>query len=77
VCVAVAAFGIGPGARAQQAGEAEALLARHAGTPWYAAARPVMDSWTERLLAATDAAQMEQMMAAVLPFYLAEPTNPR
>ena len=80
MCVAVAAFGIGPDADAQQGGdaeaEAEALLARHAGSPWYEAARPVMDSWTERLLAATDAAEMEQMMATVLPFYLAEPDKP-
>jgi len=79
-CVAVAAFGIGPDAEAQHAGEAqaemEALLARHAGSPWYSAARPVMDSWTERLLAATDAAEMEAMMATVLPFYLAEPDKP-
>ena len=35
-----------------------------------------MDSWTERLLAAADAAEMEQMMATVLPFYLAEPDQP-
>jgi len=79
-CVAVAAFGIGPGAGAQDGGdaeaEAEALLARHASSPWYAQARPVMDSWTERLLAATDPAEMEQMMATVLPFYLAEPDKP-
>jgi pimeloyl-ACP methyl ester carboxylesterase len=78
MCVAVAAFGIGPDADAQQAvkAEAEALLARHAGSPCYEAARPVMDSWTERLLAATDAAEMEQMMATVLPFYVAEPDKP-
>ena len=80
VCVAVAAFGIGPDADAQQGGEAEAeaeaLLARHAGSPWYEAARPVMDGWTERLLAATSAAEMEQMMATVLPFYVAEPDKP-
>lgn len=79
-CVAVAAFGIGPDADAEQGGdaeaEAEALLARHASSPWYENARPVMDSWTERLLAATDAAEMEQMMATVLPFYLAEPDKP-
>ena len=80
--MAVAAFGIGPDADAQQAvkaeaeAEAEALLARHAGSPWYEKARPVMDSWTERLLAATDAAEMEQMMATVLPFYVAEPDKP-
>jgi proline iminopeptidase len=80
MCVAVAAFGIGPDADAQQGAEAEAeaeaLLARHAGSPWYEMARPVMDSWTERLLAATDAAEMEQMMATVLPFYVAEPDKP-
>jgi pimeloyl-ACP methyl ester carboxylesterase len=35
-----------------------------------------MDSWTERLLAATDAVEMEEMMATVLPFYLAEPDKP-
>lgn len=69
---------LGPTPNAQQGGEAEAeaLLARHAGSPWYEAARPVMDSWTERLLAATDAAEMEQMMATVLPFYVAEPDKP-
>jgi pimeloyl-ACP methyl ester carboxylesterase len=80
MCVAVAAFGIGPDADARRGGEAEAeaeaLLARHAGSPWYEMARPVMDSWTERLLAATDAAEMEQMMATVLPFYVAEPDKP-
>jgi len=77
-CVAVAAFGIGPDADARQGGdaEAEALLARHSRSPWYEAARPVMDSWTERLLAATDASEMEQMMVTVLPFYLAEPDRP-
>lgn len=77
-CVAVAAFGIGPGADAQDGSDAaaETLLARHANSPWYAEARPVMDSWTERLLAATDAAEMERMMATVLPFYLAEPDKP-
>ena len=79
-CVAVGAFGIGPDADAEDGGgadaEAEALLSRHAGSPWYAAARPVMDEWTERMLAATGPAEMEHMMATVLPFYLAEPDKP-
>ena len=79
-CVAVAAFGIGPDADAQEGGEAEAefdaLLTRHAGSPWYEAARPVMDEWTERILAASDPAEMEQMMITVLPFYVAEPDRP-
>jgi pimeloyl-ACP methyl ester carboxylesterase len=80
VCVAVAAFGIRPDADTREGGDAEAefeaLLARHADSPWYETARPVMDQWTERLLAASDPAEMEQMMATVLPFYLAEPDKP-
>ena len=80
VCVAVAAFGVGTEADALEGGGAEAevetLLLRHADSPWYAAARPVMDEWTQRMLAATEDAEMEQMMAAVLPFYLAEPDQP-
>jgi pimeloyl-ACP methyl ester carboxylesterase len=79
-CVAVAAFGIGPDADERDGGEAqaesEAMLARHAVSPWYEAARLVMDQWTERLLAADSAAEMEQMMATVLPLYLAEPDKP-
>ena len=35
-----------------------------------------MDEWTERILAASDPAEMEQMMVLVLPFYLAEPDKP-
>lgn len=79
-CIAVAGFGIGPAADAADGGAAEAefeaLLQRHAGAPWYAQARPVMDEWTERILAATDPAEMESMMATVLPFYVAEPDRP-
>ena len=79
-CIAVAAFGVGPEADAREGGQAEAeveaMLLLHAGSPWYAAARPVMDEWTERILAASDPAEMEQMMATVLPFYLAEPDKP-
>jgi pimeloyl-ACP methyl ester carboxylesterase len=80
VCVAVAGFGIGPDADAREGGETgaefSALLDRQAGSPWYEAARPVMDEWAERILAASDPAEMEQMMITVLPFYLAEPDRP-
>jgi pimeloyl-ACP methyl ester carboxylesterase len=76
-CVAVAAFGIGTEVDAASGGEAnaaqETMLARHANAPWYEQARPIMDEWTERILAADDAAEMEQMMATVLPFYVAHP----
>jgi proline iminopeptidase len=79
-CIAVAGFGIGPEADAAEGGAAEAefeaLMQRHAGAPWYPEARPVMIEWTERLLAATDPAEMEWMTATVLPFYVAEPDRP-
>jgi pimeloyl-ACP methyl ester carboxylesterase len=79
-CIAVAGFGIGPEADAGEGGAAEAefdaLMQRHAGAPWYPGARLVMDEWTERILAATDPAEMESMMATVLPLYAAEPDRP-
>jgi pimeloyl-ACP methyl ester carboxylesterase len=54
----------------------EAALARHAGTPWYPAAREVWDSWTQRALGATDPAEVEEMLATVLPLYTAYPDHP-
>jgi proline iminopeptidase len=79
-CIAVAGFGVGQEADAEEGGaaeaESEALLQRHAGAAWYAEARQVMDEWTERVLAATDPAEMESMMATVLPLYVAEPARP-
>jgi pimeloyl-ACP methyl ester carboxylesterase len=80
-CVAVAAAGIGPEADALEGGaieaEFEALLLRHAGSPWYAAARPVMDEWTDRILAATEAAEMEHMMTTSCRSTSPNRTSPR
>jgi len=79
-CVAVAAFGIGTEVDAAGGGGGEAafaaMLDRHSNAPWYSEARPVMDQWTERILAADDPAEMEQMMIKVLPFYAAHPYRP-
>jgi proline iminopeptidase len=79
-CIAVAAFGLGTEVDASGGGEAEAAFAaaleRHANAPWYAEARPVMDEWTERVLATNDATEVERMMAKVLPFYMAHPERP-
>ena len=76
-CIAVAAFGIGTDVDGGEANaEGEAMLTRHAGAPWYPEARVVMDQWTERILAASDPAEMEKMMATVLPFYMAYPDRP-
>jgi hypothetical protein len=34
---------------------------------WYPQARKVCDEWTERVLAATDATEVDAMMAEILP----------
>jgi pimeloyl-ACP methyl ester carboxylesterase len=76
-CIAVSAFGMGTevgGAEAEAA--YTAALERHVNAPWYPDARPIMDQWTERVLATDDPAEVEQMMAAVLPFYMAHPERP-
>lgn len=77
-CIAVCAFGMGT--EVDAGGEAEAAsaaaLARHANAPWYSEARPIMDEWTERVLATNDPAEVERMMAAVAPFYMAHPERP-
>jgi len=79
-CIAVAAFGIGTDVDASSGGEGEAafaaMLDRHANAPWYQEARPVMDEWTDRILATDDPAEMERMMVTVLPFYMAHPDRP-
>jgi pimeloyl-ACP methyl ester carboxylesterase len=78
--VAVAAFGIGTDVDASDGGAGEAafaaMLDRHANAPWYQEARPIMDQWTERILATDDPGEMERMMVKVLPFYMAHPDRP-
>ena len=76
-CIAIAARAVGEdeqGAEAEQ--EMERMLARHQDAPWYESARATWDNWTERALAATDAAEIEAMMAEVLPLYTAHPERP-
>jgi proline iminopeptidase len=76
-CVAVAAFGLGPDTEDEAvAEEAEAMLERHAGADWFPGAKEVWDAWTERVLATDDPAEVEAMMAAVLPLYTAHPERP-
>jgi proline iminopeptidase len=73
-CIAIAARVVGEeeqGAEAEE--EMERMLARHADAPWYESARATWDEWTPRVLAATDAREVDAMMAEVLPFYTAHP----
>jgi pimeloyl-ACP methyl ester carboxylesterase len=79
-CLAVSAFAFGGDADEARGGEAEAemeaMLARHAGAPWYAPARTAWDSWTEVTMAATDGAEIEALFDHTLPLYCAHPDRP-
>jgi pimeloyl-ACP methyl ester carboxylesterase len=60
----------------EEAAEMQAFLARHAHQPWYPSARKTWDEWTERVLAAEDAHEVDVMMSEVLPLYTADPDRP-
>jgi pimeloyl-ACP methyl ester carboxylesterase len=76
-CISVAGRATGEEiAGEESAEEMERLLSRHAHAPWYPSARRVWDEWTERALAAEDAAEIDAMMGEVLPLYMAHPERP-
>lgn len=76
-CVAIATRVTGEEVAGEEsAAEMQELLARHADAPWFEAAREVWDTWTERVLAATDSREVDEMMAVVLPLYAADPERP-
>lgn len=76
-CISVAARAIGAEIEDDEAaGEMQAFLARHSHQPWYPTARRTWDDWTERVLAAQDAGEVDAMMAEVLPLYTADPDRP-
>src|SRR5215217_369113 len=76
-CIAIAARAVGED---EQSGEAEQemerMLARHEHAPWYQSARATWETWTERVLAASEAREVDAMMAEVLPLYTARPERP-
>lgn len=76
-CIAVATRALGEElAGDDAAAEMEAFLGRHAEQPWYPEARQTWDTWTERVLATDDPAEVDEMMATVLPLYTADPDRP-
>lgn len=76
-CIGVATRVVGQEAEGEEAGdEMQRMLARHEGAPWYPSARETWLSWTDRVMAATDAAEVDAMMAEVLPLYTADPERP-
>jgi 2-hydroxy-6-oxonona-2,4-dienedioate hydrolase len=73
-CIAVSAFAVGTEADdGEAAAEMERMLSPHSGAGWYGHARRVWDEWTEQVLSATDAAQVDDMFHAVFPIYFAHP----
>lgn len=77
-CIAISARAAGQDLEdAAAADEMERMLARHSDAPWFPDARATWDAWTDRVLAATDGAEVDAMMAAVLPLYAAYPAEPR
>jgi pimeloyl-ACP methyl ester carboxylesterase len=79
-CIAVSAFAVGEELDEEEGGDAaaemEAALARHADATWYPEAREIWDEWTPRALAATDSAEVSDMLATVWPLYAAYPDRP-
>ena len=74
-CIAVAGRAVGAGAGADSEEELDRALARHSGAAWYPRARRTWDTWTERLLATDDPAELAAMTIEVLPLYMAHPDN--
>jgi proline iminopeptidase len=76
-CISVASRAVGEEIEGDEAAaEMQAFLARHSHQPWYPAARKIWDEWTDRVLAAQDAREVDAMMAEVLPLYTADPDRP-
>jgi proline iminopeptidase len=76
-CISVASRAVGEEIQGDEAAaEMEAFLDRHSREPWYPAARKTSDEWTERVLAAEDSREVDEMMAEVLPLYTAYPDRP-
>jgi proline iminopeptidase len=76
-CISVASRAVGEEIAGEEAAaEMQSFLDRHSRQPWYPAARKTLDEWTERVLAAEDAREVDEMMAEVLPLYTADPDRP-
>jgi pimeloyl-ACP methyl ester carboxylesterase len=76
-CIAVSARVVGVEVEGDDAAaEMQTFLSRHAGQPWFPVARKTWDEWTERVLAADDAREVDDMMATILPLYTAHPDRP-
>jgi proline iminopeptidase len=51
-------------------------LARHSGAPWYPEALRAWEEWTDLVLAATSASEVDELFGVVAPLYFAHPDRP-
>lgn len=76
-CVAISTSVIGAEVAGEEGAQAmQAMLARHADAPWFPEAKSIWDTWTERVLAATDSDELDRMLTVILPLYAAYPDRP-
>jgi pimeloyl-ACP methyl ester carboxylesterase len=79
-CIAVSALSMGTEVDESEGGKAaadsERAISRHAGAEWFAEARATWDTWTDRVLATDDAAEVEEMLRTIMPLYCAYPDRP-
>jgi pimeloyl-ACP methyl ester carboxylesterase len=76
-CISVASRAVGAEVEGPEAAaEMQQFLDRHSQYAWYPAARKTWDEFTERVLAAEEAGEVDAMMAEILPLYTADPDRP-
>ncbi|HTX31707.1 MAG TPA: alpha/beta hydrolase [Solirubrobacteraceae bacterium] len=76
-CIAISTRVAGEEVAGEEAAEEmRAMLARHSAAPWFSEAEETWNTWTERVLAATESSQVDEMMSVVLPLYTADPDRP-
>lgn len=76
-CIAIATRVAGAEVAGEEAEEEmRAMLGRHDDAPWFAEAEETWNTWTERILAASDPREADEMMSLVLPLYTAHPDRP-
>lgn len=79
-CITVGGYVVGDVGEEHVATQAQAqftrVLARHASAPWYPEVHAVLETWTERVLAATNHAEVDALFGTVAPFYFAHSERP-
>lgn len=79
-CISVDGLALGSEIEGSEGGAVEDEmsrgLARHSEAEWYPEAIAVWEQWTDRVLAADSAEEVDRMMTIVAPLYFAHPDRP-